>query len=106
MKTSDSIKPHWRVNKMPIGKVKWFNNTKKFGFILCENRDIFVHFSAILKDGYKTLKKDQMVEFDIVRGEKGETAVHVVALSELKLAKHEQEFFARPPASVKLKEAS
>ena len=66
---------------MTIGKVKWFNNEKKYGFILVEQREIFVHFSAILAEGYKTLKKGQLVECDIVKGPRGEKAVNVKRLS-------------------------
>lgn len=62
---------------MAIGKVKWFNNEKKYGFILIDDREVFVHFSSILKEGYKTLKKGQRVECDIVKGPKGERAVNV-----------------------------
>ena len=64
---------------MAVGKVKWFNNEKKYGFIVVEGREVFVHFSAIMKEGYKTLKKDQLVEFDIVNGPKGESAINVRA---------------------------
>lgn len=88
---------------MPIGKVKWFNNEKKYGFILVDNREVFVHFSAILKEGYKTLKKDQIVECDIVAGAKGELAINVRTPSES--SQKEQAYFPRP-ASAKLKEAS
>lgn len=91
---------------MPIvGKVKWFNNEKKYGFILIDGREVFVHFSAILKEGYKTLKKDQIVECDIVKGAKGEMAVNVKALSERKLSQQEEAFFLRPTAT-NLKAAS
>lgn len=62
---------------MATGVVKWFNNEKKFGFIVINGRDVFVHFSAILKEGYKTLKKGQEVECDIVQGPKGDMAINV-----------------------------
>ncbi len=62
---------------MSVGKVKWFNNEKKYGFILIDEREIFVHFSAILTEGYKTLKKGQMVECDVVKGPRGERAINV-----------------------------
>ncbi len=90
---------------MPIGRVKWFNNEKKYGFILIDNREVFVHFSSILKEGYKTLKKDQIVECDIVLSDKGEMAVNVKILPTHKLAEREQALFPqnRPP---KFEEAS
>ena len=54
------------------GKVKWFNNEKGFGFIEYNDKeDIFVHYSAILTPGYKTLVEGQYVEFDLVRTDKG-----------------------------------
>lgn len=60
------------------GKVKWFNSEKGFGFIEREGgEDVFVHFSAIQMDGYKTLAEGQMVEFDIVKGERGSQAANV-----------------------------
>ncbi len=65
------------------GKVKWFNNAKGFGFIEREQGgDIFVHYSSIKVDGYRTLKEGQMVEFIVSQGEKGLQADEVVALSE------------------------
>jgi len=61
------------------GKVKWFNNSKGYGFIGRENGpDVFVHYSAIQRDGYKTLKEGDVVEFDIVEGQKGPQADAVV----------------------------
>ena len=60
------------------GKVKWFNAEKGFGFIeSSEGTDVFVHFSAINMDGYKTLDEGMEVEFDIVEGEKGPQAANV-----------------------------
>ena len=60
------------------GKVKWFNAEKGFGFIESENgTDVFVHFSAIAMDGYKTLEEGAEVEFDVVDGEKGPQAANV-----------------------------
>ncbi len=54
------------------GTVKWFNSSKGFGFISQENgEDVFVHFQAILSDGYKTLDEGQKVEFSVTQGEKG-----------------------------------
>jgi CspA family cold shock protein len=64
------------------GKVAWFNNAKGFGFLTREGAsDVFVHFSAIQTDGYKTLKEGDSVEFDIVQGNKGPQADHVVKLA-------------------------
>ncbi|MBL7565695.1 cold-shock protein [Staphylococcus saccharolyticus] len=58
---------------MNNGTVKWFNAEKGFGFIERENGgDVFVHFSAIAEDGYKSLEEGQSVEFEIVEGERGE----------------------------------
>ena len=60
------------------GKVKWFNNAKGYGFIeYRENEDIFVHYSAIRQDGYKTLSEGQRVEFDLIETPKGLQAVNV-----------------------------
>jgi CspA family cold shock protein len=61
------------------GKVKWFNNAKGYGFIgRDDGPDVFVHYSAIQLDGYKTLKEGDEVEFDIVQGQKGPQAEAVV----------------------------
>ena len=66
---------------MNNGTVKWFNSEKGFGFIERENGgDVFVHFSAIFEDGYKSLEEGQSVEFDIVEGERGEQAANVVKM--------------------------
>ncbi len=63
---------------MARGKVKWFSNQKGYGFITPENgKDVFVHFSAIQGDGYKSLEEGQEVEFEIENGPKGEQAVKV-----------------------------
>jgi len=66
---------------MATGKVKWFNDAKGFGFIEQEaGEDVFVHFSAIQGDGFKTLVEGQELEFDIVQGEKGPQAANVVKI--------------------------
>lgn len=63
------------------GKVKWFNAEKGYGFIEREDGgDVFVHFSAIQTDGFKTLEEGQTVEFDVVEGNRGEQAANVVRL--------------------------
>jgi len=64
-----------------VGKVKWFSAQKGYGFIECEDgQDVFVHFSAIKSEGYKTLEEGQKVQFDIVQGEKGPQAKDVVKI--------------------------
>lgn len=61
------------------GKVKWFNAEKGYGFISTEDgKDVFVHFSAIQSEGYKTLEEGQAVEFDITDGPKGPQATNVI----------------------------
>lgn len=63
---------------MEKGKVKWFNAEKGFGFIERENgSDVFVHFSALSMEGYKTLQEGQMVQFDVTEGAKGLQASNV-----------------------------
>ena len=63
------------------GNVKWFNNEKGFGFITIEDgEDVFVHYSAIQGDGFKTLEEGQAVEFDVVASERGDQAATVVKL--------------------------
>ena len=66
---------------MSKGKVKWFNDAKGFGFIEQDGGlDVFVHYSAIQMDGFKTLKQGQDVEFEIKEGEKGPQATNVMKL--------------------------
>ncbi|MFF2875697.1 cold-shock protein CspD [Gottfriedia sp. NPDC057991] len=63
------------------GKVKWFNNEKGFGFIEVEGGDdVFVHFSAIQTDGFKSLEEGAEVSFDIVEGNRGPQAANVVKI--------------------------
>ncbi|AJP10564.1 TPA: cold-shock protein [Clostridioides difficile] len=63
---------------MKNGIVKWFNNEKGFGFISVEGEDdVFVHFSAIQNDGYKTLEEGEKVSFDITQGNRGPQAENV-----------------------------
>jgi cold shock protein len=60
---------------MPQGVVKWFNSEKGYGFIQVDNGpDVFVHYSAIQSDGYRSLEQDQRVEFEISQGQKGPQA--------------------------------
>ena len=64
---------------MAEGKVKWFNDRKGYGFIEQEDgKDVFVHHSAIIGDGFKTLKEGQHVKFDVTEGPKGPQASNVV----------------------------
>ena len=66
---------------MSKGSVKWFNSTKGYGFITTEEgEDVFVHFSAIQDEGFKTLDEGAEVELDVVEGEKGPQAANVVKL--------------------------
>lgn len=62
------------------GRVKWFNNQKGYGFIEigeCEGEDVFVHYSAINKEGYKTLSEGNVVEFTLIQTAKGKQAIDV-----------------------------
>ncbi len=64
---------------MAVGTVKWFNESKGYGFIASgEGKDLFVHFSEIQGDGFKTLTEGQSVEFEESMGQKGPTATQVV----------------------------
>lgn len=69
---------------MALGKVKWFNNAKGFGFVVGDEHeeDLFAHFSSIQMEGYKTLKAGQSVEFDTVKADRGIHAVNIRALPE------------------------
>ena len=64
---------------METGTVKWFNSDKGFGFITAEDgKDVFVHFSAIQGEGFKTLEEGQAVTFDVEEGQRGPQATNVV----------------------------
>lgn len=66
---------------MARGRVKWFNDNKGYGFIEQEDgQDVFVHFTDIQAEGYKSLKEGTEVEFDVVPGDKGPRATNVVKL--------------------------
>ena len=71
------------------GRVKWFNNEKGYGFIdHSSGEDIFVHYSAIRHDGYKTLSEGQLVDFDLIETPKGLQAINVTASNESKVISH------------------
>lgn len=71
------------------GRVKWFNNEKGYGFIdHSSGEDIFVHYSAIKQEGYKTLSEGQMVNFDLIETPKGLQAINVVSDSTSKVISH------------------
>lgn len=73
---------------MIVGRVKWFNNDKGYGFIdFKENEDIFVHYSAIDKEGYKTLSEGQLVEFKLIETSKGYQAINVRLVKETAIVK-------------------
>lgn len=66
------------------GTVKWFNTQKGYGFITdSENKDIFVHYSGIVADGFKSLTEGQAVTFDVIDTEKGRQAINVTVVTEL-----------------------
>jgi CspA family cold shock protein len=68
-------------NKVQQGTVKWFNSEKGYGFIQVEGgNDVFVHYTAILGDGFRTLEEGQSVEFEIVEGQRGPQAANVTKL--------------------------
>jgi CspA family cold shock protein len=63
------------------GRIKWFNNSKGYGFIDCENGpDVFVHYSGIVGDGYRTLQEGDRVSFELVQGPKGPQAASVAKI--------------------------
>jgi CspA family cold shock protein len=68
------------VKSLATGRVKWFNDSKGFGFIEGqeEGKDIFVHYSAIQDEGFKTLQEGEEVSFDVVQGPKGPQAANVI----------------------------
>lgn len=69
-------------NGRVTGQVKWFNNAKGYGFIGRDGgSDVFVHYSAVVGDGYRTLQEGDRVEFEIVQGQKGPQAANVVKLA-------------------------
>ena len=67
---------------MPTGKVKWFNDSKGFGFITPDDggKDLFAHHSSIQMDGYKSLKEGQAVSFEVQQGAKGPAAANIKAI--------------------------
>ena len=67
---------------MPTGTVKWFNDSKGFGFITPDDggKDLFAHHSSIQMEGYKSLKENQKVSFDVVEGPKGPAASNIKAI--------------------------
>ena len=85
---SAGLRPLYRIGRVremrTTGTVKWFNDTKGFGFITPENgeKDCFVHHSAIEGSGFKTLAEGERVEFDIVQGQKGPAAENVSKLGD------------------------
>ena len=82
------------------GTVKWFNNAKGFGFLGYEGgADVFVHYSSIQSEGYKSLKEGDEVEFDIIQGSKGPQADHVVRINDAAPPAAKAPPAAAPPAA-------
>ena len=92
---------------MQTGIVKWFNNTKGYGFILPDNGggDIFAHYSAIDMDGYKTLKAGQTVQFEAEPGPKGLHACKIQALAQQQQAAELERSRPAEPASLQITKA-
>lgn len=66
-----------------VGRVKWFNNDKGYGFVeYKDNEDVFIHYSTIQQDGYKTLSEGQYVEYELISTPKGYQALNVVPVKE------------------------
>jgi cold shock protein len=75
------VKENFRMSERVTGKVKWFNASKGYGFLERDNGpDVFVHFSAIQSDGYRSLQEGQQVEFTIENGPKGLQAANVTVV--------------------------
>ncbi|OJG83900.1 cold shock protein [Enterococcus ratti] len=73
------------MSTLTTGTVKWFDNKKGYGFISYdETEEIFVHFTAIEEDGFKTLEEKQLVEFEVIQGNRGVQAAHVRKMIETK----------------------
>ena len=72
---------------MHLGTVKWFNNSKGYGFIIPDQggKDLFVHYSSIKMEGYKTLKAGQSVQYEVIDGPKGQHATDIVFTPEVSL---------------------
>ena len=81
---STRLKEEEELKMRTKGKVKWFNDSKGFGFITPDGgeRDCFVHHSAIQAEGFRSLAEGESVEFDVVQGEKGPAAENVVKVSD------------------------
>ena len=67
---------------MHYGRVKWFNDEKGFGFVEGENEDIFIHYSQIKQDGYKSLNTDDKIGYELVQTDKGLQAQNIIVVKE------------------------